>query len=329
MNLAANRLFDVAALGEAMVEFNQTDPTTSQYQQGFGGDTSNAIIAASRAGARTTYLTRVGSDWVGQKLLSLWREEGVDTSCIAIDPAQPTGMYFVTHGQSGHEFHYMRSGSAASHMTPDWLPKAAIEQAKILHVSGISLALSESATDTVLAAMRHAKQAGTMVSLDSNLRLKLWSLERAKQVLVEAISLCDLFLPSREDIEILINGTATSHTQHGLEADFILKWCHKQGAKTVVLKLGAEGCVISDGKTRTTVAPRLVDAIDATGAGDCFCGNLLARIAAGDSLDDAARYANSAASLAVQGFGAVTPLPTKAEVERCMVLSKISLSLSV
>ncbi len=321
MNLTSEvRRFDVIALGEAMVEFNQTDPAQSQYQQGFGGDTSNAIIAASRAGARTAYLTRVGSDWVGEKLLALWQGEGVDTSNIEIDAVQPTGMYFVTHGKSGHEFHYMRKGSAASRMTPDWLPKLAIEQAKILHVSGISLGISESATDTVLAAMRYAKQAGTMVSLDSNLRLKLWSLERAKQVLEEAMGLCDLFLPSREDIEILINGTAASHSTHGLQADIepnaILDWCHARGAKTVVLKLGGEGCVVSDGKTRIAVAPRLVDAIDATGAGDCFCGNLLARIAAGDSLAEAARYANVAASLAVQGFGAVAPLPTREQVIR-------------
>jgi 2-dehydro-3-deoxygluconokinase len=318
MNVTSEaRRFEVVALGEAMVEFNQTDPAVAQYQQGFGGDTSNAIIAASRAGARTAYLTRVGNDWVGQKLLALWREEGVDTSHIEIDAVQPTGMYFVTHGKSGHEFHYMRKGSAASCMTPDWLPKAAIEQAKILHVSGISLAISESATDTVIAAMRYATQVGTVVSLDSNLRLKLWPLDRARQVLEEAIGLCDLFLPSREDIEILINGTAASHSQIGLQADFILDWCHERGAKTVVLKLGSEGCVVSDGKTRATLAPRLVEAVDATGAGDCFCGNLLAKIAEGDSLAEAARYANVAASLAVQGFGAVAPLPTRAQVLRC------------
>ena len=316
MKLAVDRRFDVVALGEAMIEFNQTDPAVAQYQQGFGGDTSNAIIAASRAGARTAYLTRVGSDWVGEKLLTLWREEGVDTSSIEIDAMQPSGMYFVTYGQSGHEFHYMRKGSAASCMTPDWLPKPAIEQAKILHVSGISLAISESATDTVLAAMRHAKQVGTAVTLDSNLRLKLWSLERAKQVLTEAIGLCDLFLPSREDLEILINGTAERHSQIVLQADFILDWCHANGAKTVVLKLGNEGCVVSNGKTRTAVSARRVEAVDATGAGDCFCGNLLARIAAGDSLADAARYANVAASLSVQGFGAVAPLPTRAQVIR-------------
>jgi 2-dehydro-3-deoxygluconokinase len=313
--LIQDRRFDAVALGEAMVEFNQTDPAVAQYQQGFGGDTSNAIIAASRAGARTAYLTRVGNDWVGEKLLALWKGEGVDTSSIEIDAVQPTGMYFVTHGKTGHEFHYMRKGSAASCMTPEWLPKAAIEQAKILHVSGISLAISESATDTVIAAMRYAKQVGTVVSLDSNLRLKLWSLDRAKQVLEEAIGLCDLFLPSREDIEILINSTAASHSQIGLQADFILDWCHARGAKTVVLKLGSEGCVVSDGETRVAVAPRLVEAVDATGAGDCFCGNLLARIAAGDSLADAARYANVAASLAVQGFGAVAPLPRTSEVQ--------------
>lgn len=91
--------------------------------------------------------------------------------------------------------------------------------------------------------------------------------------------------------------------------DVILDWCHENGARTVVLKLGAEGCVVSDGQSRTFCAGHPVAPVDATGAGDCFCGNFLARMAANDSVVAAASYANAAASLAVQGFGAVAPLP--------------------
>jgi 2-dehydro-3-deoxygluconokinase len=255
-DLKADVLFDVVALGEAMVEFNQTNPAVAQYQQGFGGDTSNAIIAASRAGARAAYLTRVGNDWVGEKLLALWREERVDTASIEIDAVQPTGMYFVTHGNpsngGGHAFHYMRKGSAASYMTPEWLPKAAIAQAKILHVSGISLAISESATDTVLAAMRYAHSVGTCVSLDSNLRLKLWPLERARTVLTEAIKLCDIFLPSLEDIEQLVGIS---------DPRAIVDWACQHGASAVVLKLGAAGCLVSDGTTCTSIPAKPAQAI--------------------------------------------------------------------
>jgi len=301
--------FDVVALGEAMVEFNQTTPGQPQYLQGFGGDTSNAVIAAARAGARTAYLTRVGDDSFGRALLELWRAEGVDTSAVETDAHAPTGIYFVTHGPQGHEFSYRRAGSAASLMTPQWLqgPAAeALRAAAILHVSGISMAISASARETVLAAMRLARDAGVRVALDSNVRLKLWPLAQARATIEQALALTDIFLPSEEDLTTLTGLT---------DADALVDWCHAAGAASVVLKLGAEGAIASDGTRRKRNAPRRVELVDATGAGDCFGGNLLARLAAGDSLFDAAHWANAAASLAVQGFGAVAPLPGPEQVK--------------
>lgn len=304
--MTPERAFDVAALGEAMLEFNQTRFGEPHYLQGFGGDTSNAVIAAARAGARTTYLTRAGADNFGDELLALWQREGVDTSGVERDPTAHTGIYFVTHGPAGHEFSYLRAGSAASRMTPQWLPRALVTQAAILHVSGISLAISTSARDTVFEAMEEARKAGNRVSLDANLRLKLWTLEAARETITRAAALCDIFMPSLEDASAL----------SGLDnADAILDWAHALGAKHVALKLGAEGALVSDGVKRVRIPGVRVKIADATGAGDCFCGNLLARIAKGDSLFQAARWANAAAALAVQGFGAVAPLPTAAQVE--------------
>jgi len=299
------KIFDVAALGEAMLEFNQTHPGEPQYLQGFGGDTSNAVIAAARAGAKTAYLTRLGQDTFGDALMALWQREGVDTSGIERNTQAHTGIYFVTHGAKGHEFSYLRAGSAASRMTPAWLPRALVHQSKILHVSGISLAISATARDTVFEAMKQAREAGTLVSFDSNLRLKLWSLEEARAAITRAIGMCDLFLPSVDDVNVLSGRS---------DPDAIIAWSHELGAKQVVLKLGAEGALVSDGKQRERIAGHRVEVVDATGAGDCFCGNLLARIALGDSLVDAARYANAAAAIAVQGFGAVAPLPRPEQV---------------
>ena len=300
--------FDVVALGEAMVEFNQTLPGQPQYLQGCG-DTSNAVIAAARAGARTAYLTRIGDDSFGRWLLELWRGEGVDTAAVEVDSTQPTGIYFVTHGPQGHEFSYRRAGSAASRMTPGWLSGGAAEairQAKVLHVSGISMAISSGACDTVLAAMRIAREAGTLVSLDSNLRLKLWPLEKARAALRSAIAQTDIFLPSLEDLVTLTGIT---------DPDALVDWSHEAGAASVVLKLGGDGALASDGVRRERIAAHAVTLVDATGAGDCFCGNLLARLAAGDPLFEAARWANAAAAFAVQGFGAVAPLPRPAQVK--------------
>lgn len=311
MTAAKQPVWDVVALGEALVEFNQTRPGEPQYLQGFGGDTSNAVIAAARAGARTAYLTRLGSDAFGQALLDLWAGEGVDTSAVERDAQHPTGIYFVTHGAAGHEFSYLRAGSAASRMAPAWLldaPAAVLQQCHILHVSGISLAVSASACDTAYEAMRVARAAGARVAFDPNLRLKLWPLARARACIAHAVSLCDIFLPGLDDMAALL----------GLhDADAIADWGHAQGAATVVVKLGADGVLLSNADPavpRQRVAGRSVALVDATGAGDCFDGNLLARLALGDDLAAAVRYANAAASLAVQGFGAVAPLPTAQQV---------------
>lgn len=305
-----NKTFDVTALGEAMLEFNQTAAGRPEYLQGFGGDTSNAAIAAARAGARAAYLTRVGQDTFGQALLDLWAREGVDTQGVQRAEDAPTGIYFVTHGPRGHEFTYRRAGSAASLMTPQWLEGGAaarvIEASRILHVSGISLAISQSACDTSFAAMRMARETGGLVSFDSNLRLKLWPLALARACTAQAVALSDIFLPSMEDA-IELSGMS--------EPDAVIDWGHALGAATVVLKLGGSGALVSNGRERRRVPGHKVALVDATGAGDCFCGNLLARMAMGADVFEAARYANAAAAVAVQGFGAVAPLPRPGQVK--------------
>jgi 2-dehydro-3-deoxygluconokinase len=308
------RTFDLVAIGEPMLEFNQVrrdDP--SMYRQGFGGDTSNCIVAAARLGARTAYITRLGNDAFGRLFLDLWRSEGVDTRGIAIDDEAPTGIYFVTHGDTGHQFSYLRAGSAASRMRADTLPVDIVRGAHVLHVSGISQAISASACDAVLAAMEVAREAGTRVSYDSNLRLKLWPLARARAVIIASMARCDWFLPSFEE--------ASQLSGHA-DPPSIIDWCHAQGAPVVVLKMGAEGCWVSSREGRTRIHGHRVEAIDATGAGDCFDGAFTARICAGDAPADAARFANAAAALATTGFGAVAPLPRPDAVQALLARTR-------
>ena len=303
------KAIDVLAIGEPMVEFNQTRPGRPEYVQGFGGDTSNVIVAAARSGARTAYATRIGDDAFGHLFLDLWKKEGVDVGSVAIDPLAPTGAYFVTHEAGGHAFDYLRAGSAASRMGVEDVPMAAIRSSRFVHASGISMAISPSAADCVLAAFEAARAAGAAISFDANLRLKLWPLSRARAMIGAAAALADYFLPSLEDARAL----------SGLDdPEAILDWAHRVGAKNVFLKLVAKGVVASDGKRREAVSGLEVRTIDTTGAGDCFCGAALARLAAGDSLWDAARYANAAAALATTGFGAVDPLPRSEAVLRAM-----------
>jgi 2-dehydro-3-deoxygluconokinase len=291
---------DVVSIGEPMVEFNQTRPGEPHYLQGYGGDTSNMAIAAARSGARAGTITRVGDDEFGRMFLALWRAEGVDTRGVALDAEAHTGVYFVTHGPHGHAFSYLRAGSAASRMRPQDLPLELLRETRFVHASGISMAISASAADAVLAAFEAARAAGAKVSFDSNLRPRLWPLARARALIGAAAAMADVFFTSVEDARAL----------SGLQdPDAMIDWAHGLGAGKVLLMRGAEGAIASDGAKRERIAGFKVEAVDATGAGDCFCGATLARLAAGDTLFDAARYGNAAAALKITGFGAVAPLP--------------------
>jgi 2-dehydro-3-deoxygluconokinase len=297
--LATQKTLDVLALGEAMVEFNQQQGTAS-YLAGFGGDTSNCAIAAARMGARSGYATQLGDDVFGDQLMALWAAEGVDTRGVQRVAGGETGIYFVTHGPHGHRFSYRRAGSAASRMTPASLPAGLVESAQWLHVSGISQAIGASACDTVFEALARARAAGTKVSHDLNFRPALWPAPRALATLRATLASCDLFFPSVDEIQALT----------GIESpEDIVRWSHDQGAKQVALKLGARGSWVSAGGGIEAVAPHPVQPVDATGAGDCYAGSMLARLAAGDTLAQAARAANVSAALSTQGYGAVAPLP--------------------
>jgi 2-dehydro-3-deoxygluconokinase len=263
-------------------------------------------IAAARLGARIAYVTRVGDDAFGRQFRSLWSAEGVSHEGVATDSEAPTGVYFVTHGPSGHAFAYLRAGSAASRLAPSNLPLDVIRAARMLHVSGISQAISTSACDAVFAAIAVAREAGARVAYDPNLRPRLWPRDRARAIALATIAESDWCLPSREDAEGLF-GTG--------EADAVIDACRRAGARGVVYKRGADGCVIDDGHTRASLAPHRVSPVDATGAGDCFDGAFLARLAAGDDPQAAARYANAAAAIATTGYGAVEPLPRPRDVD--------------
>jgi 2-dehydro-3-deoxygluconokinase len=295
----------IVALGEPMVEFNQRERGQPQYLQGFGGDTSNTAIAAARQGVRAAYITRIGADVFGGLLMALWRAEGVDTTAVGVDPLAPTGVYFVTHSERGHEFMYLRAGSAASGLLPGHLRADWFTDTAFLHVSGISQAISAGACDAVFAAIDLARAAGARVSFDPNLRLRLWPLARARAIIAATLPLADWFLPSEEDLTTLA-GTPDIEAQ--------LAWCWAHGAHNIALKRGAHGAVVATDGARTAVPGYPSVIVDATGAGDCFDGSFLARLTLGDDPIAAARYANAAASLAVEGFGAVAPIPRPQQV---------------
>lgn len=292
-------------MGEPMIEFNQTG-REGQYLRGHGGDTSNCAIAAARAGASAGMFTGVGRDEFGDSLMQLWTENGVDAAKVIRSAESHTGVYFVHHGEAGHSFSYLRAGSAASRIAPADVPRDYICSARILHASGISLAISATACDAVFEAMAMAREAGVLVSFDTNLRLRLWPVARARAMIEAAMAMTDIALPGLEDAEQLLGLS---------DPDRIADHYLRLGARVVALTLGSKGCLVATPDERRLVAGLPVQAVDATGAGDTFDGNFLAEyLRIGDPFA-AARFANAAAALATQGHGAVAPMPRRREVE--------------
>ena len=294
---------DILALGEALVEFLAlpiNDGEKPIYQQSFGGDTSNMLIAAARQGASTGYISAVGDDQFGRALLDLWADEKVNTDAVDIKTRAPTGMYFVQAHASGRNFSYYRTGSAAAQYTSADLPVQQIIDAKVLHVSAVSQAISVEMRSAVMGAARIAKANNTLVSYDTNLRLNLWSLEDARKSIQEFLPLADFVFPSDDEVEQL-NGL-TDIDEIG---DYFLRY----GARLVILKRGKHGSYLITPDQRTAIPAVKANAVDSTGAGDSYAGAFLAYFIETGDLERSGYFAAKVAAGTVSGLGAIDPIP--------------------
>jgi 2-dehydro-3-deoxygluconokinase len=304
------KTIDILAIGEPLMEFAQvTRGDEHLYLPGFGGDVSNTAVAAARQGAKCAIFTALGGDAFGTSFLKLWDEEGIDRSTVITRSDDRTGVYFISYGEEGHVFSYAREGSAASLVHNGELPLDQIASAKVLHASGISQAISTDCADAVFTAIRHAKKSGTIVSYDTNLRLRLWPLDRARAIINAAAALCDLALPGLDDAQQLT----------GLERpEDICDYYLKSGCSVVALTMGKSGTMVADSTRREVIPSKKVDAVDATGAGDTFDGAFLAEWLVHRDPFKATAYANAAAALSTLGKGAVAPMPRREAVEAFM-----------
>ncbi|SEQ09134.1 sugar kinase [Basfia succiniciproducens] len=302
-------MLDIISFGEPMYEFSQLPDQELNYLAGYGGDTSNFAISASRQGAKVGMLAHIGDDVFGDQFINLWQTENVNTDFVVRNTNAPTGIYFISHDEKGHHFTFYRKGSAAAAITPNQVTKESIRSAKLFHTSAITHAISTSSSDSVFRAIEIAKDSGTKVSFDTNLRLKLWPLDRARAIIHETVSLTDYCLPSLDEAILL-----TKREKADDIADFYLKL----GAKVVVLKMGKDGAMVATENDRFTEKGHQVNTVDATGAGDCFSGAFLTQVIQGKTLREALIYANCAAALTTTGFGAVAPIPYRTQVEQFM-----------
>ena len=210
-------MLDVVTLGEVMVQFNPitTGPLrhVTYFEKHAAGSEANFAIGVVRLGLRAGLITRVGNDEFGRYILSILRGEGVDISLIKVDNDAPTGIYFIQRGYpipGKSSVIYYRRGSAASKMSPEDIDEEYIKNSKLLHLTGITPALSDSCREATLKTLSIASESRIMTSLDMNIRLKLWSRDEARETLPPMIRKVNILLTEPADAKILIRGRRTA-----------------------------------------------------------------------------------------------------------------------
>ncbi|WP_456276468.1 sugar kinase [Bacillus sp. AK128] len=303
---------DIITFGESMMLFTpQKDGLLNHshlFEQSFGGAESNVAIGLARLGAKVGWFSRVGDDPFGEYLIKAIRGEGVDVSRVKIDEEHPTGVMFkeIT-GIGNPNVYYYRKHSAASHMTPNDLDEEYIKEANILHITGITPALSESCYATILEAIKLAKKHNLKVCFDPNIRLKLLSLEKIKKIVLELARLSDYFLPGIDELALLFDSK---------DKNQLIQEVQKLNIPTTIIKLGEGGCMIVQQETTKVINGKIVDkVVDTVGAGDGFCAGFLYSITNGKSIEEAAEFANAVGAHVIQFKGDVEGLPTKRQIQ--------------
>ncbi|MFC9478562.1 sugar kinase [Streptomyces griseus] len=199
---------DVVCLGESMVTFLPSQPgrlaDVPSFGRGIGGAESNVACALAAAGHRAAWVGRVGADGFGEHLVETIAGYGVDTSAVRRDPDRPTGIYFRTatdRGTDTHEVAYYRAGSAASAMSPANVPYEELFAGRILHLSGITAALSADCL-ALLRELTAARPGRPLVSFDVNHRPHLWrGVDADASVLLELARRSDLVFVGEDEAE--------------------------------------------------------------------------------------------------------------------------------
>lgn len=314
---------DVVTVGEAMALMiaRQSGPleSVSEFERATAGAELNVAVGLSRLGLRVGYISRLGDDSLGRHLQNFMVAERLDLRHVSIDAARPTGFMLkqmVADG-SDPQVEYFRRGSAASALSLADLPLAdgAFGQARLLHLTGISPALSAGCSELVFALARQARAAGRLVSFDPNLRPRLWP---SQQVMIDTInalaSQADLVMPG------LSEGRLLTGRQHAADiADYYLD----RGARHVIIKLGPEGAYVAsrhadDAHRRAPgiIVPGLpvTTVVDTVGAGDGFAAGVISALLDGLPLPQAAARGNAIGARVVQFRGDCDGLPTRAQL---------------
>jgi 2-dehydro-3-deoxygluconokinase len=306
------RALDLLTFGEtmALLTAGEIGPlrTARTFHLSIGGAESNLAIGLARLGFRTAWCGRVGDDEFGRLILERLRGEGVDVSSARVVSDGWTGLMIKERRTSSQvRVTYYRRGSAASTLSPDDLAPETIASARVLHVTGITPALSETAAEAVRSAVVRAREAGTIVSVDVNYRSKLWGQDEAAAVLRDLCSRADVVFTTRDDCALVGEEDVPEAAAEAIA---------KLGAGEAVVTLGAEGALAFAGERIVRQPAMPAREVDPVGAGDAFAAGYVAGLLEGRPPAERLRLGAAMGAYAVSVQGDVEGLPDRGELER-------------
>ncbi|UCZ52891.1 sugar kinase [Bacillus shivajii] len=303
----------IITFGESMIAFSSNDQLrlseSNNYKSSCAGAESNVSIALSRLGHKVTWVSKVGADPFGTKIVRELRAEGVDVSHVKSDTEKSTGIMFKQKkALTDTEVFYYRKGSAASAMNNDDFPFDDLRNFTFVHLTGITPSLSETCRELTLKVVKKAKKYGVKVSFDPNIRKKLWSNEKARATILELLPYVDIFFPGREESEILFGIN---------DPEALVDINKKYGIELSVLKDGGSGAWLIDQQSTSFHRAYSVEhVVDEVGAGDAFAAGFLHGYLTNSSLSDCMKIGSGVAAFVVSEEGDTKGLPFPHELER-------------
>ncbi|AEV27896.1 sugar kinase, ribokinase [Sphaerochaeta pleomorpha str. Grapes] len=305
-------MIEVVTIGETMVAFIPNSNTYLRYVNSFGkvtaGAESNVSVGLSKLGHTSGWISKLGDDEFGEFILRELRGEGVDTSRVLRTNLAPTGIMFkqLSSDKESSVFYY-RKGSAASLLCPEDLDEEYIKQARILLISGITPALSNSCKETVLRAIEIARANKVLVCFDPNIRRKLWNEDAARMTLLPILSLSDIVLLGDDEANILLGET---------DQEKIVEALRKLNVRWIAVKKGKEGAYVADSENEFSIPIFPMKVVDTIGAGDAFNAGFISGLLENRPVEECGKMASIMGAFAVSSPGDVEGLPNRKTFDR-------------
>lgn len=282
------------------------------FTRSLAGAEVNVCIGLTRLGHKATYITRLGDEPLGHYIENFLKKESIGTEFITYDPIYKTGFQLKSKVKSGDPYvPYYRKGSAASHMGIKEIDAIDFNGIKLVHITGIPPALSDTCREATYRLIERAKENHIFITFDPNLRPALWeSQEVMTQTINDIASKCHMILPGTSEGLILMGSE---------DPEKIADFYQGLGIKKVLVKLGPDGAYVRDEDTSYTVPGFKVEkVVDTVGAGDGFAAGVISGLLENLSIKESVLRGNAIGSIQVTHISDNEGLPTRQELDEYM-----------